>query len=320
MSARTVNDAATASAALTAFLRGVERRAAVFAQLQVGDAEAGDAALAAAMRDFRDAAAQVPFGDWPRRFWALLLSAEPMHVPPPAPDWPPRFRDLAQVGHGPRAALLLRLVANVSEADAAAVLGVARATYRLALQRALPRDAEGRADAEAWRALGEAAQQAVRQLPPARLAELARLREAALLGRVHVPHAAHEPDEARVRPRWLWPATATVVVLTLAALAASIAWPPPPRGAGGPRQILVEPLPPAQAPAATYDAEAALLTHPDFELLASGGGDAAMRDPAFHAWLAVQLERGEEGGIARPQREETEADVDESSMGTDDAR
>ncbi|MEZ0471710.1 hypothetical protein [Luteimonas salinilitoris] len=324
MSARTVNDAAAASAALTAFLRGAERRAAVFAQLQIGDAEAGDTALAMAMGDFRDVAARIPFGDWPRRFWTLLLSAGPMHETPPAPAWPPQFRDLAQAGHGPRAALLLRLVANVSEADAAAVLGVTRATYRLALQRALPRDADGRADAEAWRALGEAAQQAVRRLPPARLAELARLREAALQGRVHVPDAAqarHDRPTAHARARWLWPATVAVVVLTLAALAATVDWPlSSPRGNGGPREILAEPLPPAQAPAATYDADAALLTHPDFELLASDGGDAAMRDPAFHAWLAVQLERGEEGDIARPQREETEADVDESSMGTDDAR
>ncbi|WP_149195237.1 sigma-70 region 4 domain-containing protein [Luteimonas suaedae] len=322
MTARTVNDAAAASAALTAFLRGVERRAAVFAQLQIGDAEAGDTALSAAMGAFRDVAVRVPFGDWPRRFWALLLSAGPMHEPPPAPAWPPQFHDLAQAGYGPRAALLLRLVANVSEADAAAVLGVTRATYRLALQRALPRDADGRADAEAWRALGEASQQAVRQLPPTRLAELARLREAALQGRVHVPHAAQAHDDRSVRARapWVWPATVAVVVLTLAALAATVEWPlSSPNRNGDLREILAEPLPPARAPAATYDADAALLTHPDFELLASDGGDAAMRDPAFHAWLSVQLERGEEGDIARPQREETEADVDESSLETDDA-
>ena len=42
-----------APAALAAFLRGCERRGAVFAELQCGDAERGDIALAAALRAFR---------------------------------------------------------------------------------------------------------------------------------------------------------------------------------------------------------------------------------------------------------------------------
>ncbi|NZA25276.1 sigma-70 region 4 domain-containing protein, partial [Luteimonas sp. SJ-92] len=141
-----VTDSAAGSAAVSAFLRGVERRAAVFAQLQAGDAAAGDAALAAAMAAFRDAAARTQFGDWPRRFWAQLLAARPLRGAAATERWPPQFAALAQLGHGPRAALLLRLVANVSEADAAAVLGISRPTYRLALRRALPRDGEGRAD------------------------------------------------------------------------------------------------------------------------------------------------------------------------------
>src|SRR3546814_7005135 len=64
---RTLHDAASAPAALTAFLRGVERRGAVFAQLQVGDAATGDRALVAAMRAFRLPAAKIPFADWPRQ-------------------------------------------------------------------------------------------------------------------------------------------------------------------------------------------------------------------------------------------------------------
>ena len=63
---RTLHDAVSAPAALTAFLRGVERRGAVFAQLQVGDAATGDRALVAAMRAFRLPAAKIPFADWPR--------------------------------------------------------------------------------------------------------------------------------------------------------------------------------------------------------------------------------------------------------------
>ncbi|MCA1714107.1 MAG: hypothetical protein LC715_02915, partial [Gammaproteobacteria bacterium] len=67
----TLIDAAAAPAALTAFLRGIERRGALFAQLQCGDAIAGDSALAAAMGAFRKAAEQTPVAGWPRRFWAL---------------------------------------------------------------------------------------------------------------------------------------------------------------------------------------------------------------------------------------------------------
>ncbi|MET0580418.1 MAG: hypothetical protein ABWZ08_00420, partial [Pseudoxanthomonas sp.] len=67
-----LNDAASVPAALSAFLRGVERRGALFAELQCGDREAGDTALAAAMRAFRNHAGTLPMADWPRRFWTLL--------------------------------------------------------------------------------------------------------------------------------------------------------------------------------------------------------------------------------------------------------
>ncbi|MDH5822430.1 hypothetical protein QFW77_05425 [Luteimonas sp. RD2P54] len=306
---------------MSAFLRGVERRAAVFAHLQGGDAGAGDAALAAAMETFRDTAARTPFGDWPRRFWAQLLAAPPLREAPAAAQWPPQFAALARVGHGPRAALLLRLVAHVSEAEAAAVLGISRPTYRLALRRALPRDDQGQPDAGSWRALGEAAQQAVRQLPPARLAELARMREAVLAGRAYLPTPQRDAvPGAALRPRWLWPALGAVALLTLAALAATFVLPGAGGGSAPPPGIVSEPLPPAEPPAAVYDAEIALLTHPDFELLSADGGDAAARDPAFHAWLAVLLERGGDQDIARPQRDETPADSDQATLEPADAR
>ena len=133
---RTLHDAVSAPAALTAFLRGVERRGAVFAQLQVGDAATGDRALVAAMRAFRLPAAKIPFADWPRQFWTLLLATPELREQPKAPSWGSGFGALGGIGRGPRAALLLRLVAGLPEAEAAAVLGVARPTYRLALQRA----------------------------------------------------------------------------------------------------------------------------------------------------------------------------------------
>ena len=53
-------------------------------------------------------------------------------------------------------------------------------------------------------------------------------------------------------------------------------------------RIEVAPLPPGDAPESTFDARAALLTHPDFDMLADPSADeAAARDPGFHAWLAA---------------------------------
>lgn len=318
MAASAVNEASTASPALSAFLRGVERRAAVFVRLQSGDPALVDRALVDAMTAFRAAAARTPFGDWPRRFWSLLLAVPPLRQPSSQARWPEAFTPLAGIGHGPRTALLLRLAAGLGEADAAAALGVARPTYRLALRRALPRAEGGAADAATWRALGEAVQRMLRQIPPERLGELAGLREAVLHGRGYVPARRPAPSPVAVprRPRWWWPAQVAVLAATALGLAATTPWaqrllrsPPPPR------DIMIEPLPPAAAPAATYDDDLALLAHPDLELLLAEGDSAALRDPAFHAWLAVELARGDvPEDVARPQREETAEDVDEAAL------
>lgn len=313
----------SAPAALTAFLRGVERRGALFALLQAGDQARADAALAAAMADFREAAAHTPFGDWARRFWTLLLAAPALRVPGAAAGLPDGLAPLAQVPQGPRAALLLRLVASLTEADAAAVLGVSRATYRLALHTALPRQSDGRPDEAGWRALADSAQQALRALSPARLSDLAAIREAALAGQVHVPATssaeAGPADPVPRRRAWVGPAAAGVVVLTLAA----IAWLEVTGGNGlvgdGPGGIRVEPLPAAQAPAATYDAALTLLTHPDFDLLLADGDEAVVRDPAFHAWLAAGQVDADAPDIPRVERDEDGGQTDDAGLEHDDA-
>ncbi len=290
MPVRPVTDAASAAPALTAFLRGVERRGAVFARLQAGDPDQGLAALASAMASFRAVAARTPFSDWPRRFWALLLATPQLREPVAGGWWPEGFQALERTGRGPRAALLLRLVAHVSEADAAAVLGVGRPVYRMALRRALPRRPDGSADAEAWRELGEAAQRALRELSPETLAELARLRQAALEGSAWTPAAPEPEPEPRPRPRWLWPATGLVATAAVAGIVAVQLLSPQAATPGpGPEGIVREELPATPA-AGTWDADLLLLAHPDFELLANGRQDPAMRDPAFHAWLVHQLE------------------------------
>ncbi|MEP6632763.1 MAG: hypothetical protein ABJA62_00995, partial [Luteimonas sp.] len=290
MPARTLNDAAAAPAALTAFLRGIERRGAVFAQLQCGDTERGDVALAVAMRAFRNSAQQLAVADWPRHFWMLLLAAPPLREEAAGARWPPAFAPLTRLGHGPRAALLLRLVAGLSESEAAAVLGIRRPTYRLALQRALPHRTDGTPDEAVWQALGETAQQSIRELPAERLAHLARVREAAILGqRVQPDRAAIKGDASATPLQWRGPALIGIAVATLLALAATFFLPRHDDGGlAGDVRVRVRPLPPADAPAATYDAATATLTHRDFALLAEPALPPAASDPAFYAWLAAQ--------------------------------
>lgn len=288
-------DAASAPAALTAFLRGVERRGAVFAQLQVGDAQTGDRALVAAMRAFRLPAARIPVADWPRQFWTLLLATHELRETPESPEWGSGFGFLAQLGRGPRAALLLRLVAGLAETDAAAVLGVARPTYRVALQRALPHTDDGRPDAEAWRMLGEASQHAVRDVSVERMGHLAWMREAVIHGRRLDPPKRVVPtadrDVEASHARWRRPSMLAVAAATLLAFLATFLLPlDDPAPEFGPSGVHISALPPAAAPEATFDAQTALLTHPDFELLAEDGVEPAARAPAFYAWLAAGAE------------------------------
>jgi hypothetical protein len=300
MTARSPAQAAAAPAALIAFLRGVERRAALFAELQGGDAGRGDAALVATLHDFAAGARQWPVADWPRRFWSALLAAPPLRGISPGVHWPAPFGSLARLGSGPRAALLLRLVAGLTETDAAAVLGIAEPTYRLALQRAWPRHDDGRPDADAWRSLDLAAREALRQLPAQRLVQLTRLREAALSGRRPDPARVAQPRRrparlAPAQPRWLLPSLWAALALCVAAFAATFLWPdawrPP---AGDALRIQRVPLPAVEAPLATFDAETALLGHRDFEQLvfeqsADASDQALVRDLDFYAWYAAGI-------------------------------
>ena len=310
-----LNDPAAARVALTAFLRGVERRGVVFAHWQGGDPSTGDAALAATLREFAQVAPAVPFAEWPRRFWAMLLAAPQLrNAGAPAGDVP---AVVAALPGGPRAALLLRVVAGLAESDAAAVLGIARPSYRLALQRALPRSGDGSPDTAAWRELSQAAQLAVRAVPAERLETIAMLRDG-LRPRPVAPARSARSASARRRPRWLWPATAAVVALTAGALAATWWWP----GSGaasrtGGEGIRIEDLPPAAAPAVRAE-PTALAAHRDLDLLIdqATGAFPDDADPAFDAWLAVELAR--EGRLPEPPVI-TDVDADAASLEVPDA-
>ncbi len=295
-----------APAALAAFLRGCERRGTVFAELQCGDADRGDVALAAALRAFRGKAAVLPMAEWPMRFWALLAATPQLRTDGPAARWPEAFAALARPATADRAALLLRLAGGLQEAEAADALGLDGASYRDALARACPRDALGHPDAGAWRALAEAIQQHLRELPADRLAKLTRLREDALAGiRQSPPHVKTPtfvaPPAAR---RWRWRLLA--VLLLLAATGAGLWWwrgpallAPPAKqvptssGAEGVSPLPPDPdvasvpLPPADAPAMRADAEIAAEAHADFALLADAEDEARAREADFLAWYVA---------------------------------
>lgn len=294
-------DPAPAPAALSAFLRGIERRGALFAELQCGDQEAGDAALAASMRAFRTHAGAVPMADWPRRFWALLVVNPQLRRAAVTAAWPNELHSLAGLEPSQRQALLLRLAASLPETEAAAVLGVDLAEYEQVLAAACPRDGHGQPDPVGWRALAEMIQQQLRDLPPQRLARLAALREAAIAGSrmepsvVRAPAVRQNDDGPPSRRRWLW--IALVVAVCVAALAATWWWPqldvavPATAVDEGVRplqeqvDIRSEPLA-AQEPAARFDAAAAVLLHPDFQLLSDPQDAAVAQEADFLAWIA----------------------------------
>lgn len=272
--------AAPVSPALSAFLRGIERRAFVFAEVQCGDPARAEAALGQAMRVFAPLSAETPLAAWPAAFWAVLL-AQPGLSDGASPE-----PELAHLGTGPRAALLLRLVGGLDFAHAAGVMGVAEPTYRFALQRALRQLGDAGVSYAALGDLRERLHRRVKALPEERVAALAALRQRAQAG---LP----EPREAKASREGggrglrigLW----SLLGLLLAALAATW-WPG--LAPGGPAAPAVDPLAPsplpAEAPAqgpARGDTD--LVTHPDYAQLSSPDDAALAEDLALLAWFAA---------------------------------
>ncbi|MCC4597559.1 hypothetical protein NRY95_03375 [Xanthomonas campestris pv. phormiicola] len=229
MTAASPSDGTAAPPALAAFLRGIERRAAVLAELQSGSVERGAPALAAAMRAFRSHAASLPMADWPLHFWKLLAAVPSLRQGATAAGsgWPAPLAHLGELGAADRLALLLRIVAGLDEPTAAQVLNQSIQDYQQALARACPRDAGGRPDAAGWRALAEAAQQHLRELPLQRLQALAQLRDAAIAGAAPTPAATPvAPAAVRPRRRGLTRSrlAAAVIVLVVLALLGTLWW------------------------------------------------------------------------------------------------
>lgn len=258
-----------APAALAAFLRGVERRAAVLAELQSGDPTLGDAALTRAMSAFRPLALEAALVDWPVLFWRQLVSQ-------PALRRASRARPPAIVpvcSPAVRVALLLKLAAGLDDSQAAAVLDVAEGSLRRAIDRALPRHADGSLDIAAWSTLQAGIERRVRELPTARSLRLARIREAAL----SAPAARFFPP-ARRPPRSVWAAAA------LGILALAGTWLYEPMHGNDPIRIVA--LPAAGEPASRLGREAGLIAHPDFALLADPAGERFAQEVGFLSWMA----------------------------------
>lgn len=259
---------APVSSALSAFLRGIERRAFVFAEVQCGDADQAEAAVARAMRAFRGVSTASPLSAWPAGFWALLMAQAELS------EGRSQVPELAALGSGPRAALLLRIVAGLDFPHAAQVLGVSEATYRFALQRALQQLGEGGVSYAALGVLRERLHRQVKTLTEERTSALAALR-------LRVLQDQPDPVPAPAAPS-PWPRRLLWIVLALLALAFAATWLLP--GGATPAPPVPEPLPAeAVAPAPS---EPDPVTHPDFGLLAAPADEALAAELALLSWVA----------------------------------
>jgi hypothetical protein len=268
-------------AAVTAFLRGLDRRARLFAGVQAGDAVAAQHALAVVARVFSGEAGQWPIAEWPRQYWRLLLAAPSLRKPPvevPTPQLPGIGRLPAET----RAAVLLHMVASLDDADAAAALGIDIDTYQARIRDALPRDALGQPDVDVWRAWRAAVERELaRSLEPDAQPVSA---APPVVAATPSPAAAAVDADARHRHRlrWLWAGVALCILAMIATLFLH------PRG----REVLDqwraeikrEPLDAAAPPKARFDV-ADLALHPDRDLLAAPGELGFARQLPLLAWL-----------------------------------
>jgi hypothetical protein len=272
--------------ALAAFLRGIERRAYVFAQVQCGNEREAEAALARTIHGFRTLSAVSPLSAWPAGFWSLLLAQPELSTGDGgAPE-------LVTLGSGPRAALLLRLVAGLDFVHAAQVLGVSEDTYRYALQRALQQLGEAGVSYATLRALRERLHRQVKTLPAERTDALAALRQHALARSAAEPVDAG-PEAGPAAPwvrRTLW----VLFALLALAFAATFVDPGPGLAPGGTEGLPAEGVAPADGTPSPSD----VVMHPDYAQLADPEGDRVAQDLALLSWLANNPEELADAALA----------------------
>lgn len=260
------------SSALNAFLQGIEPRAWVFAGSQCGSPECADRILEAGVRQFAGRARSLPLALWPIQFWNCLLAHPQMLA-----EFDPG-RDLATLGSGPRAALLLRLIAGLDFSHAAEVLGVSIEAYEDALKLAL---AHPDLD-DAWmQELREHLHALIHQMPIEQRQQLVALRERALAAQPETAVAAELPAFASPaqKPRWLVPVLASLVLV----LAVAVIWPF--NSSIAPGQS--EPLPIEAVAPPPQLTDSVIVTHPDYLQLSEPVDDALAQQLGLLSWVAA---------------------------------
>lgn len=269
----------TSPVALAQFLRGIGKRGYVLAEAQCGEIARAQQALSATIAGFRDAAAHLPLAQWPEQFWQHLLAQPSLRTYTAARSGED---PLAHLSAGPRAALLLRLVAGLDPVHGAAVLRVSPQAYRQALVRALHALHAQGIDEDALRGLRERLQQRVKalpeqflQIPPPPPAD------AGALPPVAAPRSSHTPLRIQRSPsRWLRPSLYVVLMVLALTFAATFVRYPARMGSA----VRIERLP-EQPVASRLSLAAAALASPDFALLNDADGERYARDLDLLSWF-----------------------------------
>lgn len=266
--------------AMQAFRRGIDRRAYVLARAQCGDSDLLQSALSGVDAAFNAEYAALPISQWPIRFWTLLLSRK--ELAQGQSPWPA----LASISHGPRAALLLRLVAGLDFVHAAQVLNINENTYRFALERGLEQLHAAGFNFEELERLRDGFFDEVKQLPT----ELIQTRERpAVIVPVATPLAESKLLIKKTR-RWPW------LVLFFALLLGALAW-----WWWNSQQVAVLDV----NPVALTDVQTAVI-HPDYDVIANPQIQQQAEDLAFLSWIAAgapeeNFEVLKSGEISKPQ-------------------
>ena len=271
--------------AVSAFLRGVDRRARLFAEVQSGSDEAAARAISVVARVFAGDAGRWPMARWPVQYWRLLLATPQLRTLDGARTTS-RLPAIARLPLATRTSVLLQLVSGLDEAAISEVLGEPAATWQGRIRDALPADLAGQPDVAAWRAWQAQVKQAL-AMPLPVTADVPASPEASVTA---APGAPHRVDATRHRHvPWLW----IGVVACVVAFAAAFFLHPVGRDVVQRwlSPIKREALPPAEAPAARYDATD-LRLHPDRDLLAAPAELALARALPLLAWLQATAPAG----------------------------
>jgi len=269
---------------MQAFRRGIDRRAYVLARAQCGDDDLLQSALSSVDAAFTAEYAELPISQWPIRFWTLLLSRK--ELAQGQSPWPA----LASISHGPRAALLLRLVAGLDFPHAAQVLNISETTYRFALERGLEQLHAAGFNFEELERLRDSFFDEVKQLP----AEVIKSREIPEPGPVNVVPSntavIDSDDTEKKHITWPW-----IVLVFAVLIAVAAAWWLNPDSQSTQ----------TSKPLALTEVQNAVI-HPDYNIISSPGIQTQMEDLAFLSWLAAgapeeSFEVLKSGEISKPQ-------------------